>query len=870
MKMRWRRTKDRQNDLDRELRADLELEAEEQKANGLSTKEAQQAAHRSLGNVLLIKEQTCEVWGWLWIERHRKDLRYAIRGLRRDPLFTLAAVLSLALGVGVTTSVFGAFEALFLNSVSAHEPGGLRHLEPGDFDVSYAYYQYLLAAGNLPIRGLAAYSDSNLSFGSGANLESVSGDIVSSNFFAVLGIAPAMGRGFLADEQEQWRQPQVAILSHSFWQRKLGAAPDVLGKTIELNHEYFTVIGVLPEDYRSVHGYGMSPEVYVPFSKRLVGHLDDPGSGRLRLIARVQDGVTHSQLKASLGMTVRDWRRIYPADARYSGAIDVYPLAGVEKMRHDGVPMGLTLFLAFLALIAGLFLLIACANVGGLLVARGLNRTREIAVRLALGATRYRLMRQLLTESALLAFLGTSAGIVLYFVIAAVAANLQVRGSIPFELHLRLDLPVLYFSIALVAITTALSGLLPAVQATRDRWYLGSNQIGAETRQRYALRRGLVTGQFALAFVLLISAALFLRSLAKSSHVDPGFNVQHLVTAGIALDPASYPPARSEQYLEKAIAELGSLPGVLSVSGAAILPLGTEHWVMSMKAADHIVPRVFANSVTPRYFQTMQIQLLQGRDFVAADRADGAQVAIVNETFAKDYFQSNALDKLVYLPIAGAKPTFSPVKIIGVASDSKYGSLGEAPMPALYLPFSQSYSMLNLEISTESMPAATLEAVRRSLTALDPHAPIKIELMQERLAGALLPAEIASFLLSAIGALGLLLAMVGIYGAVAYSAGQRTAEIGVRMALGATKANVLRLILRDAAMLVYVGLGVGSVLALMVVQVLRNVVPAGMSVVDPLSFVAVGGVLTIVALTAAYIPAWKASRVDPMLALRCE
>jgi ABC-type antimicrobial peptide transport system permease subunit len=243
-------------------------------------------------------------------------------------------------------------------------------------------------------------------------------------------------------------------------------------------------------------------------------------------------------------------------------------------------------------------------------------------------------------------------------------------------------------------------------------------------------------------------------------------------------------------------------------------------------------------------------------------------VAIVNETFAKDYFQSNALDKLVYMPIAGAKPTFSPVKIIGVASDSKYGSLGEAPMPAVYLPFSQSYRMLSLEISTES--TGTLEAVRRSLTALDPRAPIKIERMQDRLAGALLPGKIASFLLSAIGALGLLLAMVGIYGVVAYSAGQRTAEIGVRMALGATKANVLRLILRDAAMLVYVGLGVGSVLALMVVQVLRNVVPAGMNVVDPFSFLMVGGVLTAVALTAAYIPAWRASRVDPMLALRCE
>jgi predicted permease len=377
-------------------------------------------------------------------------------------------------------------------------------------------------------------------------------------------------------------------------------------------------------------------------------------------------------------------------------------------------------------------------------------------------------------------------------------------------------------------------------------------------------------GQFALAFVLLVSATLFLRSLREGSHVDPGFDVQHLLTADVALNPTSYPPARSEQYFRKAIAEIGRLPGVRSVAGATVVPLGMEHWVVSLKAGDHIVQRVFANSVTSGYFRTMRIPLLQGRDFQDGDRAEGAQVAIVNETLAKRYFKGNALDHLVYMPNPGPKPTFSPVKVIGVVSDSKYGSLGEERMPALYLPFSQQNGMLTLEVRTDSEPANILGAVGQTIASLDPHTPIKIELMQDRLAGALLPSKIASLLLTSIGVLGLLLATIGIYGMVAYSVARRTNEIGIRMALGATKADVLRMILRDATNLVFVGVAVGSMLSVFIVQALRSIVPAGMHVVDPVSFAMVGCVLTIVALIAALIPAWKGSRIDPTIALRYE
>src|SRR5262245_47772452 len=659
-------------ELEEEIRTHLELETQEKIEVGLAPEEARYAAQRAFGNTLLIQEQTREVWGWLWLEWLLKDIRYAIRGLFRSPFFTLVSVLSRRLGVGVTTGIFGIFEAIFLNAVSARNVGQLRHIEPGDYAVSYRYYQYL-AANNPAILGLAAYTGSRFSFRSGDDLESVTGDIVSPNFFSVLGVAPSIGRGFSLDEQQPERQPQVVIVSHTFWKRKYGANPDILGKVINLNRESFTVVGVLPKDYRSIHGYGMAPDIYVPFSRRLVGDLDDPSLGTLQLIARVQDGVSISQLKSSLGTIVQGWRRLYPTDRRYSDKVEVYPLTGIEKMRRDGVPLELTVFLALLILIAVLVLLIACANVAGLLVARGMNRTREIAVRLALGAARSRLIQQLLTESALLAFLGVCVGAIFYLVMATMVANLQIRASAPFELHLRLDRPLLYLCIGLVTITTLLSGLVHALQPSRDRWRLGSNQIGDETHQRAWFRRVLVAGQFALAFVLLISATLFLRGLAKNSHADPGFDVQHLITAEITLDKSSYSSIRAEQYFERAIVEIRGLPGVRSVSGVTVVPLGLEHWVMSMEAGEHKVQLVYATRVTPGYFGTMKIPLLRGRDFQADDRANGAPVAIVNETVAKTYFNNNALGSLVYLPIPSNPPTFSPFKIIGVVRDSKYG-----------------------------------------------------------------------------------------------------------------------------------------------------------------------------------------------------
>jgi predicted permease len=610
--------------------------------------------------------------------------------------------------------------------------------------------------------------------------------------------------------------------------------------------------------------------LYVPLTPQLVGALGDPDAGSLQMVARTRPNVTASQLEASLLALVQVWRRRFPGNKRYASAIDTSSVTGIDRLQRDGVPVEVTVFVALVTAVGIMVLLIACANVAGLLVARGVARTRDTIVRIALGAPRSRLVQQLLTESGLLAAVGGCVGILIYLSLTAVLARIQVRTAVPFEIHLHVSLPLFYLTAALVAATAIISGLFPALQSTRRKWQLGSSQIGDRGSGGVLLRRGLVVGQFALSFMLLVSAALFLHGLAKTSHVDPGFDVQHVITAEVTLDPTAYPPEKSDQLFDRAVSDLKRQPGVLSATAAAIVPLGIEHWVMSVKAGDQIVQRVFMNSVMPDYFRTMRIPIERGRDFQTSDGAGGIQVAIVNETFARQYLHNDELDRIVYIPVAGIRPTFSAVKIVGIVGDSKYGSLGEVPMPALYRPVSQSFRNLTLIVRTSSISATSISSIRGSVAALDPRVPVKIELMQERLAGALLPSKVASTLLGVIGLLGLLLAAVGIYGVMAYIVGRRTAEIGVRLALGGTRPQVLLLILKDAAWQLCLGVAAGSIVATFVSQPLSESLPAGMRVLDPLSFGAVGLVLTGVGLFAAAIPAWRASRIDPMQALRME
>jgi len=853
-------------EFDEELRVYQEMAAEEKMKQGMSRKDALRAVRLERGSLEVTKEVVRSA-GWESVlQSCWQDLRHAARWLVRAPVFTGVAIFSLALGIGAPTITFSLFDAILLNAVSARNHDRLKHIEIGG-PVSYRLYREL-ARDTSSIEGLGAYTQTSLSVGTaGAELEKLTGDIVSGNFFNVLGVSPGLGRGFTPEEGLPENQPRVAILSYSFWERRFQSNPTVLDATIEVNGERYSIVGVLAKDYRSIHGYGITPEVYIPFRTG-----SDAGEPQLELFARLKEGMTIAQARAEMDAALPQWRQRFPADDLTPSQVQLSSLTGIEKMRRDGVPVPVTLFFALLLLVAGLVLLIGCANVAGLLLARGISRSREIAIRLAVGASRSRLLQMLLTESLLLALLGAGVGIGICAWAATLMDQLQFHTSVPLELHLKVDLRTLVFAALLGGAATVLSGLMPALQASKSRWQLGANQIGDETKQRVSFRRGMVIGQFSLAFTLLAVAGLFVRSLEKIAHVDPGFDVKHLVTAEVDLNPGKYSKTRSEEYFRTAIAEISRIPGVRSVSGSAVLPLGIEHSVYSMKVGNRGVPFVHVNSITPGHFRTMGISFFRGRDFTEYDREGAPPVAIINETFAKMYFANHAIGGSVLFPRpgTGTPPLFSKVQVVGVVADSKYGSLGEEPTPALYWPVLQEYRPLILAVNTTMDTASTLRAVQDLLVGLDPQVPVKLQSMDEQLSGALLPSRIASALLGTIGLLGLLLAAIGIYGVMTYSVNRRTAEIGVRLALGARRDQVMKMVMRDAFGLALMGIAAGLVMALLITRPLAVLVAAGMNVIDPFSLGAVTVLLGATALISAALPAWRASRVDPMIALRYE
>jgi putative ABC transport system permease protein len=654
---------------------------------------------------------------------------------------------------------------------------------------------------------------------------------------------------------------------------RLGRAvhqPLTLGRTVKVNREPFTVIGVLPPSYRSIHGYGITSDLYAPISSLLVGELDRADNERLDLICRLRAEAPPPQVESSLLASVERWKQQFPAeiDKKHKYLVRLSPLTGIERLRNDGIPMEMALFLGFLILSGALVLLIACGNVGSLLLARGSKRSREFEVRRALGAPRFHLMRQLFVETFLLAVLGAGFGLALYLVASSLIDKMQPSLSLPVEVHLHLDLRLLVLTASVTLLTTLLVGLTPAMQARQRYALVSARQVGSAL----PLRRMLVVSQFALSFVLLVSAALLLRSLARIAVVDPGFDSKHVLIAELSLQLREYSRQQSQQFLRAALAEIERLPGVRSVSGATTVPLGLEHSVMSMRVGDRIVPRVHTNSVTEDYFRTMGIRLVQGRQFDETDREGGRPVAIVNESFARSYLENQPLNAGILVPQrvpAQPEPRWVGVVVVGVVADSKYGTLGEDPMPALYWPWTQQYAPLTLLIQSDS-PQSSQLAVRNALARIGGQAPIKLQLMEERIAGALLPTRIASGLLGVIGTLGLILAAVGIYGVMAYSVGQRSGEIGLRLALGATPMQVLQMTLRDALRLAFIGLLLGLGLALLATRLLSGILASGMSAIDPLSLGSVGVLLSLTALCAALVPSWRAARVDPAVALRSE
>jgi predicted permease len=784
-----------------------------------------------------------------------QDLRYAARALRASPGLVAVAVLSLGLGIGVNTTLFSIFNAVFLHQISASDPAHLwRVWFAAGNKISYPDFRDLLASKMLP--DLAASHGTELNLRIGDDIERVSGEVLTPDFFHVFGIGAAAGRTFTTEED-------VVVLSDGCWRRRFGRDPHILGRALNLNARPYTVIGVLPRGYRSVEGFGLAPEFYLPISRFTEGDLNQRGHATLDLFCRLPREMSPQQAVSILTTQSKQLKALYPAlHDRMNMSSRLFPLSGLEGFRGTAAPMEILAFVGILFVVVGLVLLIACANVASLLLARGASRHREIAIRLALGATRFRLVRTLLAESLLLSFLSSGFALLLSLWLSALLSAVSLPGSspMPIELQLNPDFRVLLYAVAAALITALLCGLAPAWRSVEHA--LACSPRGNIVNRRFTLRNALVVGQVAVSITLLITSFLFLRSLMRIGSVDPGFNVDHLLTAKIRLDRTRYTDEQQSQFYKQALERVAALPGVLSTSLASIVPLVGDRIGGSVDIEEgtsrlRVDVPIDVNLIGPRYFETMAIPLLQGREFTAAD---GAAAAIVNATFAKRY-------------LAGKNPLGARVKylneswreVVGVVADIKFITLGEDPTPVMYKP-----GGYQIHARTAGPPAALVKAVKQTVADMDHTAAVETKTMRDSMAFAFVPSRIGAVLLGAMGALGLLLVMVGLYGVMSHAVNRRTHEIGIRMALGAQRPLILGMVLRNGLALVAVGVAIGLGAAAVLTRPLSAFLASGVSTADPLTFSGAALLLALVGASASYFPARRASRVDPMVSLRYE
>lgn len=865
------------DDLAEEIRQHIDEKTEALIADGMSRQEAERAAKREFGNVTLIEERGREAWMWPLVESLWADTKFAFRQILKNFGFASTVILTLALGIGATTAIFSLVNAVLLRPLPFPEADRLvwlsqqDHSAPGVVPESLSYPDYFdWRAQNHTLSGMASYLGGGVTFQHDGTSQHLDAQSVSANFFAVLGVAPMLGRDFNWEDEKPGHHS--VMLSYFFWQSEFGSAKDIVGKTIQIDDRSYTVVGVMPKGFQFPFEHP-APAFWTSLSGDAEGKnpkTEQRGFDVLDVIGRVKPGVTIDQVKADLSLIADHLARQYPDNNKqYSSAL-VEP--ELEHMTGDTRPALRMLFGAVV-----LVLLLVCANVAGLLLARGSRRSAEFALRAAIGASRAAILRQLLVESVVLALCGGAAGVAL--AVGFVRVFLQLMPlEIPRMQGATVDAGVLGFVLILSLVTGLLFGAFPAWRILR--WAPAATlREGARSvaggRGQHRLHNGLVMAQTAIGMVLLIASGLMMRSFLRILNVDPGFNSKHVLTGRVGL---SFDKLNRDQHVlfyQRLLVRLSAVPGVQSVSAGWPLPMSHSSASISFNIQGHPVARGDEPSgelgvIMPGYLETMQIPLIAGRSFGSQDALTGPPTILINQAFARKYFpQENPIGQHIQVRI-GDGVFEQPVReIVGIVGDIRSKGLSADAEPQFYLSYAQAVvTNPYLVVRTSGDPVAMQRTVEATVHDLDKNVPVyQISTMEDYLSKSAAQPRFQAFLLTSFAGIALVLAAVGLYGLLSYTVSQRTLEIGLRMALGAQRGDVLRMVVRRGLVLSLAGVGIGLVISALLTRLMQGML-FHIRPIDPMTFALTAALFLMVSLAASSMPAYRAARLDPMRTLR--
>jgi predicted permease len=891
-------------ELNEEIRFHLEQQVAENIAAGMSPSEARHAAIHRFGNVTFLNEETRQTWGLVWLEQIGQDLRYGFRGLRKSPLFTGVAVLTLAFGIGANTAIFSLIDQVLLQLLPVKHPEqlvvvaerGIRFGSSwGDNDISYPMYRDI-RDGNQVFSGMFCRFPTSISLGYGDRTERVSAELVSGSYFPVLGVTAIIGRTLTPDDDRVPGGHPVAMLSYGFWQSRFSSDPSIVGKQIVANGYTFIVIGVSQVGFDGVE-LGYKSKVFVPMMMKAQmtprsggpsGGLEDWSLSWVTAFGRLKPSISIAQAKAPLQWLMHDILELevqeptlqhysdYDREQFLKNSIELLPGAqGWSGLRQD---MQTPLWV--LAALSGAVLLLACANLANLLLARATTREREMAVRRAIGAGRRRIIRLLLVESLLLSVIGTAVGLGLAFladrVLLATFFSADSAGDLPIASVP--DTRVLVFALGTMLLTALVFGLAPAIQSSQADIAptLNDRTGSAVGGKQVFLRKVLVSGQMALALLLLVGASLFLRTLTNLENTGPGFSPEHLMAFSVDPSLNSYTDDRTKDFFRRLTDDLQALPGVNSVGLSTMPILQGYGWTNPVIAEGYSAdpgqdePPIL-DEISPSLFTTLGVPIVAGRDFTPSDTRP---VALINESFARKYFAGrNPIGLHIGLvDDRTATPDALKLEVVGVVKDMKFENLRDPAPVQAYYPYWQGekFRFMTFYLRTRLAPRQLMDTVRGQVRRLDPNLPVvDMRTIDEQIGLSLKTERLVASLSALFGALATTLAVIGLYGVMAYSVARRRREIGIRVALGALQSDVLWMVMQQVVVLSGAGLAVGGLLAFALSSLIRSQL-YGLRPHDPFTYLSAAVVLAAAACAAGFIPSWRASRVDPMHALRHE